>query len=566
MRKGIGELLVRESLINIDQLEKARQDQKVNGGRLMSALVRQGYVDEESLVEFLGQQHSLPTIELQNFEISQEVIDLIPQRLCIRHGVIPVQKVDRTLVVAFSDPSNVHIKDDLALVSRCKIEAVIARESSIIKSIEKYYESSGMGDKMGEAVQQMEMEQKSAASVEIEPAADAAPDDPIVQFVDVMLSEAIKNKASDIHIEVYEKSFRIRFRIDGILQNRIKPPQGAAAAIVSRIKIMCKMNIAEKRLPQDGALKVKLKHGEAVDFRVSCLPTLFGEKVVLRVLDKSNLQNDLTELGFEDDELELFKNAVNLPQGMVLITGPTGSGKTTTIYSALKERNNAETNISTAENPVEFNIEGINQVQINPEIGFEFATALKSFLRQDPDVIMLGEIRDYDAGSIAYKAAATGHLVVSTLHTNDAAATITRLLNMNIPSYIIADSTSLVVAQRLVKTNCKYCSEDHKVKDEVLLAAGVAKEQLPEYKNLKKGLGCINCNDSGYAGRSAIFEVMNITTEIKEAIYKESSPLEIKRAAIRSGMRTLRQSALLKLKNGLTTVTQVLNTTVGDDE
>lgn len=564
-KKGIGELLVRENLINIDQLEAARKEQKEHGGRLMTALVRMGFVREKDLAEFLGRQHNLPFIELGSFEIDPKAVELVPRQLCEKHHIIPLQKADRTLVVAFADPTNMHVKDDIGLLTRCKIEMVVASETAIMSAIEKYYGSSSQLNNIMTEIEDSEEAYNTQQNIEVVDQ-DGAGSDPIVKFVNAMLAEAIKLRASDIHMEPYEKRFRIRFRIDGSLVEKTQPPPGAAAAIVSRLKIISKMDITERRRPQDSRLKVRLKNGMEVDFRVNCLPTLFGEKVVMRMLDKSNLQVDMTRLGFEETELEMFKKAISQPQGMVLITGPTGSGKTTTIYSALAELNQPDVNISTAEDPVEYNVDGINQVQVNAEIGFGFPEALRAFLRQDPEVIMVGEIRDYDTGAIAYKAASTGHMVVSTLHTNDAASTVTRLVDMGIPAYIVAEATTLVVAQRLIKRVCPSCIIEHRVPPEVLIELGVKPDEVDQYKDLRRGEGCNECNGTGLKGRMAIFEVMKMTNAVKEAIFKGASPLELKKHAIaHDNMKTLRQSALLKLKRGMTSIEEVLNSSVGDD-
>lgn len=570
-RKGIGELLVRENLIDINQLEKARTEQKQSGRRLTSALVTLGFVKERELSEFLGRQYSLPTIDLNNFEIDPEAIKLVSVVVCKKHGVIPIQKAGKSLVVAFADPSNLFIKDDLSLITRCKIEVVVASEGAIALAIEKYYGESQQA-KMETLVTQMEnsvdnvVEDTSNVAIIDSDERGTAEQGPIINFVNAVLAESIKTRASDIHIETYEKRFRIRFRIDGSLVERLQPPQGSAGAIISRLKIMSKMDIAERRRPQDGRLKVKLRDGKEVDFRVNCLPTLFGEKVVLRLLDKSNLQVDMRKLGIEDDQLTTILECLALPQGMVLITGPTGSGKTTTVYSALAELNKPDTNISTAEDPVEFNLDGINQVQINADIGFGFPEALRAFLRQDPEIIMVGEIRDLETAAIAYKAASTGHLVVSTLHTNDATSTINRLVSMGIPNYLVAEGTSLVVAQRLIKKICSQCIRDHKVPPEVLLDLGVPEAEIPEYNNLKKGEGCPACNGTGLSGRLAVYEVLSVTSSVKDSIFRNESALEMKRTAVKtSGMITLRMSALRKLKKGQTTVEEVLGATVADD-
>ncbi len=568
-KQGLGELLVRENMIGIDQLDQARKEQKQHGGRLTTALVRMGYVKESDLAEFLGRQYNIAFIDLTHFEIDPEAIKLVSKQVCEKHMIIPVTKADKTIVVAFADPSNIYVKDDLALLTRCKVEMVVASEASIVSAIEKYYggsqaEFSSVMSEMEEA--EGAFTSANASQAEILDQENAVDEGPIVKFVNLMLAEAIKLKASDIHIEPYEKRFRVRFRVDGTLQEKTQPPPGAAGAIVSRIKILSKLDISERRKPQDGRLKVRMKNGKEVDFRVSVLPMIFGEKIVMRILDKSNLQVDMTKLGMEEDQLDVFKKAIYQPQGMVLITGPTGSGKTTTIYSALAELNTTTRNISTAEDPVEFNLDGINQVQVNADIGFGFPETLRSFLRQDPEIIMVGEIRDLITAEIAYKAASTGHLVVSTLHTNDAASTVTRLIDMGVAAFMVAEATTLVVAQRLIRRVCEKCAIDARVPEETLIELGVPESEVSQYKNLKRGEGCEVCKGTGTKGRAAIFEVMHMTSAVKEAIYRSASPLELKRYAIeKDGMISLRMSALKKLKAGLTSVEEVLNSSVGDD-
>ncbi|MCB0407479.1 MAG: type IV-A pilus assembly ATPase PilB [Bdellovibrionales bacterium] len=568
-RKGLGELLVKENLIEITQLDEARKEQQKNGGRLTSALIRLGYVKDSELAEFLGNQYNVQTIDLGNFEIDREAIKLVSKQVCEKHSIIPVSKAGKSLVVAFSDLSNmIYIKDDLAILTRHKIEVVVASEVAIQNAIDRYYSS---GSKFDTIMSDLEDSEESfvvnsTASAEVVDQETDGDEGPIVKFVNMMLAEAIKSRTSDIHVEPYEKRFRIRFRIDGRLVEKVQPPPGAANAIVSRLKILSKMDISERRKPQDGRLKVKLKSGKEVDFRVNCTPVIFGEKVVLRLLDKSNLQVDLTKLGLEQSQMQVFKDALNAPQGMILITGPTGSGKTTTIYSGLAELNDSQTNVSTAEDPVEFNLDGINQVQVQPNIGFTFADALRAFLRQDPEVIMVGEIRDLETAEVAYKAASTGHLVVSTLHTNDASATVARLVDMGIEPYMVGESTSLILAQRLIRRVCKSCMTEHKVPNEVLLNLGVKESDLPLFNNIKKGEGCEACMGTGTAGRVAIFEVMPFNAKVREAIIKGATPLELKRQAVNeAGMITLRQSALIKLREGLTTIEEVLNGSVKDD-
>lgn len=568
-RKALGELLLKENLIDMSQLEQARRDQKNNGGRLTSALVRLGFVKESQLSDFIAKQYGLPTVDLFSFEVDPEAVKLVPRQVCAKHMVIPVSKAGKSLVVAFADPSNIYVKDDLSLLTRCKIEVVVASELAIQAAIEKHYgvSSSNIENLVSEIEEADDMFAGNAVMSDAEVVDDeiAADEGPIVKFVNAMLTDAIRIRASDIHIEPYEKRFRIRFRVDGSLIEKTQPPANAASAIVSRLKILSKMDIGERRKPQDGRMKVRLKTGKEVDFRVSSIPTLFGEKMVLRLLDKSGLQVDLTKLGMETEQLEQFRAALHSPQGMLLVTGPTGSGKTTTIYSGLAEVNKSDINVSTAEDPIEFNLEGINQVQVNPQIGFTFADALRAFLRQDPEVIMVGEIRDLETAQVAYQAASTGHLVVSTLHTNDAASTVSRLVEMGMEPYIVSESTSLVVAQRLLRRNCSRCTAEHKVSDEVLTKLGVLPGDLAQYKNLKKGEGCEECGGTGLKGRMAVFEFLRMNAKLKDIMQKTSSPLDLKRAAIAGGMRSLRQSALLKLKSGLTTVEEVLGNTVGDD-
>jgi type IV pilus assembly protein PilB len=566
-KKSLAELLVSNNLLDLEQLEQARRDQKANGGRLTTAVLRLGFMKEAQLTEFMGKIYGLPTIELATFDVDPEAVKMLNRQICEKHFVMPISKAGKSLVVAFADPSNIYVKDDLALITRSKIEVVITSESGIMSAIDRYY--GGGSSKIENIVSQMEdmgnaFGQDGLADAEVIDQEGGGEDFPIVRFVNAMLTEAIKTRASDIHIEPYEKRFRIRFRIDGSLVEKTRPPQNAAAAIVSRIKILSKLDIGERRKPQDGRMKVKMRNGTDVDFRVSCLPTIFGEKIVLRLLDKSNLQVDMTKLGFERDDFEKFLEAIHQPQGMVLITGPTGSGKTTTIYSALNELNKPDVNVSTAEDPVEYNLDGINQVQVQPQIGFTFAEALRSFLRQDPEVVMVGEIRDLETAEVAFKAASTGHLVVSTLHTNDAASTIARLVEIGVEPYIVAESTTIVIAQRLLRKICTECSAEIKVAPEILLKLGVQEAQIQEYAHLRKGEGCEKCNGTGLKGRVAIFEAMTMTTGVKEAIYKGGSPLDIKRQGIADGMRTLRQAALMKLKSGITTIEEVLNTTVSD--
>ncbi len=567
-RKTLAELLVSSNLLDLEKLEQVRRDQKAHGGRMISAIVRLGLLKDHQLVDFLAKQYGLPSIDLSNFEVDPDALKMLTRPVCEKHGVLPVSKAGKTLVVAFSDPSNIYIKDDLALLTRCKIEVVVAAENAVHAAIDKYF--GGGNTAIDNIVSEIEESAEAmpanapGSNVEVIDNVGDSSEFPIVKFVNAMLAEAIKAKASDIHIEPYEKRFRIRFRIDGSLVEKTQPPANAAAAIISRVKILSKLDIGERRKPQDGRMKVRMRNGREIDFRVNSLPTIFGEKIVLRLLDKSNLQVDMTKLGFETSDYEIFLDAIRQPQGMILLTGPTGSGKTTTIYSALNELNKSDVNVSTAEDPVEYNLDGINQVQVQPNIGFTFADALRAFLRQDPEVIMVGEIRDLETAEVAYKAASTGHLVVSTLHTNDAASTVSRLVEMGVAPYIVAEATTIVVAQRLLRSICPKCVVDHKVPDDVLLEIGVRPDELDLFRKLKKGEGCENCGGTGMRGRMAIFELLKMSTPLKEAIYAKASPIDLKREAMRGGMKTLRQAALVKLRLGLTIVEEVINTTVAD--
>ncbi len=559
----IGEILVKQGLLKPDQLSSAIEEQKKSGQKLTSTIVQLGFLKENQILRALEKHYAVPGVDVNSFEIDQSLTPLVPKEVCEKYTLIPLQKAGATLVVAFSDPSNIMVKEDLRFISRHRIQAVVGTEMSISSAIEKYY-GGNISTKSLSAASGMEDEFAAAASTAEIIDQEGGPDDaPIVKFVNSILADAIKKRVSDIHFEPYEKRYRVRFRMDGNLIEATAPPPGTAAAIASRLKIMSKLDIAEKRRPQDGRLKVRTTKGKEMDFRVSVLPTLWGEKVVLRLLDKSNLQLDMTKLGFEEDDLKIFKNNVHLPQGMVLITGPTGSGKTNTIYSALAELNQPDVNISTAEDPVEFNLEGINQVQMNPDIDLTFSSALKSFLRQDPDIVLVGEIRDIDTAEIAFKAASTGHLVVSTLHTNDAPSTVIRLTEMGVAPYIITSTVNLIVAQRLVGKICEACKIPVEVPAQTLLNLGVVPAEVDEYK-VFKGRGCANCNNTGIKGRTAIFELMSMSEKIKEAILKGASTGQLRYLAREQGMRTLRRSALLKLKRGLTTIEEVLNASVKD--
>ena len=565
MNERIGELLVKENLLSADQLAKAREDARTKGGRLGAQITELGYLDENELTDFVAKQYGVPSIDLDEFEIDQAVIQLIPEEVAVKHTVIPVNRAGSTLILATSDPSNIFALDDIKFLTGYSIQAVVASEEAIKRGIEKYYDQSlaleeVMGDFDDSDIDLVHEDE----DFDVSEAAKASEDAPVVKLVNLVLTDAVKKMASDIHVEPYEKSFRVRYRIDGVLYEVMKPPMKLKNAITSRIKIMAEMDIAERRLPQDGRIKLKMGRGKEMDFRVSCLPTLFGEKIVMRLLDKSTLQLDMTKLGFEEDLLALFKDAIYQPYGMVLVTGPTGSGKTTTLYSALSELNRTSENVSTAEDPVEFNLPGINQVQMHEEIGLNFAATLRSFLRQDPDIIMVGEIRDFETAEIAVKAALTGHMVLSTLHTNDAPSTINRLLNMGIEPFLVASSVNCIVAQRLARRICQECKEpDTDVTAEALVKAGMAEDRAKNVASLH-GNGCRSCSDTGFKGRVALYEVMPLKEELKEFVLNGASSLELKREAIRLGMQTLRQSALNKLSEGVTTLSEVLRVSAAD--
>jgi type IV pilus assembly protein PilB len=566
MSARLGELLVKEKLITSEQLQKALEEQKRSGGRLGYNLTKLGFISETDLTNFLSRQYGVPSINLSEFEIDPTVIKLIPEDVVQKYQVMPINRAGSTLIVAMSDPSNIFAVDDIKFLTGYNVEVVVASEGAIKGAVDKHY------DQGAQALQEV-MQGFDDAGIEIARDEDevnvsdlekGAEDAPVVKLVNLILTDAVKRRASDIHVEPYEKEFRVRFRIDGVMQEVMKPPMKLRNAIVSRLKVMASLDIAERRLPQDGRIKLKMGKGKEMDFRVSVLPTLFGEKVVMRLLDKSNLQLDMTKLGFEEKALKDFKEAIHKPFGMVLVTGPTGSGKTTTLYSALSELNKISENIITAEDPVEFNLMGINQTQMHEDIGLNFAAALRCFLRQDPDIIMVGEIRDFETAEIGVKAALTGHLVLSTLHTNDAPGTVNRLLNMGIEPFLVASAVNLILAQRLARKVCKDCAQPIDIPAQVLIDVGVPTEEVQDYRP-KKGKGCPTCNGSGYKGRIALYEVMPLWEPIKEIILNGGSAAEIKREAMRLGMKTLRMSALTKLKEGVTTVEEVLRCTMADN-
>ncbi|MCB9026988.1 MAG: Flp pilus assembly complex ATPase component TadA [Bdellovibrionaceae bacterium] len=567
--QNITQLMIEQKLISAEDLQVAKESQKKEGGSLTSNLVKVGAISDNEMTSFLARAHGLPIIDLSTFEIAPEVISLVNVNICKKLKVIPTSKFGNRLVVAFANPDNYFAIEDLSHITRCKIEVVVASKDAIDQAIEKYY--SVPGEKQSNVANVMQQfEEADPTQSTIDPSAIVAGQvdaEPIINFVNQILTDAIQRKVSDIHIEPFEKKFRIRYRRDGTLYEAVSPPKDASGAIISRVKIISKMDISERRKPQDGRLRVVRPGQEPVDFRVSSIPTMFGESIVMRLLDKSNLNADLDNLGFEARQFKFFKQAIHLPQGMVLVTGPTGSGKTTTLYSAVQELNIPDRKILTAENPIEFNLEGIVQTQIHHEIGYDFSQALRAFLRQDPEVIMVGEIRDLETAEIAYKAASTGHLVLSTLHTNDAASTITRLLDMGLPAFIVAESTSLIVAQRLLKKNCEKCKQVVKVEDHILKDLGVPEEKLSEFQEIQKGEGCDQCGGTGLRGRIPIFETLRVTSGVKESIYAGKSPLHIKKTAIaEDDFITLRRSALIRLQQGVVSIEQVIAGTVSDND
>src|SRR3954466_6272998 len=592
MAVRIGELLLKEKLITPEQLQQALTQQKSNGGKLGYNLVKMGFVQDEQITALLSKQYGVPAINLAQFKIDPSIVKLVPTETARKYQIIPLSRSGSTLTIAMTDPTNVFAMDDIKFMTGYTVEPVVGSEVAITDAIEKYYPSGkagaagGKGGKPGDkpatgstlemasrGLEELQASLGGADDVEVleelqeisaEALARQGEDAPVVRLVNVVLMSAIQKGASDIHIEPYEKELRVRYRIDGILYNIMAPPMKYRDAIVSRVKIMSKLDIAEKRLPQDGRIKIRYnEQGEPkeIDFRVSVLPTLFGEKIVLRLLDKDKLMLDMTKLGFEPESLTKFEEAIARPWGMVLVTGPTGSGKTNTLYSSIAKINTPETNIMTAEDPVEFNLAGINQVQVKENIGLNFAAALRSFLRQDPNIILVGEIRDFETAEIAGKAALTGHLVLSTLHTNDAPSTINRLMNMGIEPFLVASAVHLICAQRLVRRICSNCKEPYPQAPEALMSAGFTEEDAGAVTPMK-GAGCDKCNTTGYKGRVGLYEVMEIAEELRELILVGASGLELRRKAIDEGMITLRGSGLRKVKEGVTTIEEVVRETV----
>jgi type IV pilus assembly protein PilB len=563
----LGELLVGNNMITKEQLAHALAEQKAAGGqpRLGSILIRDSLLTEAELTSFLSKQYGVPTINLAEYDVDPAIVKIIPVDIAQKYQIVPVNRAGSTLIIAMSDPSNIFAIDDIKFMTGYNVEVVVVAESSIKTAIDKLYDQSAS---LADVMSGLEMEDFEVIGdeeeVDVGSLERATEDAPVVKLVNLILTDAIKRKASDIHIEPYERFFRVRYRIDGVLYEVMKPPMKLKNAITSRIKIMSELDIAERRLPQDGRIKIKLGGGKDMDFRVSVLPTLFGEKIVMRLLDKSNLQLDMTKLGYEPDALAHFQKEIHKPFGMVLVTGPTGSGKTVSLYSALSELNKITENICTAEDPVEFNFAGINQVQMHEDIGLNFAAALRSFLRQDPDIIMIGEIRDFETAEIGVKAALTGHLVLSTLHTNDAPSTINRLLNMGIEPFLVASAVNLITAQRLARRVCAECKEVEEIPVQALITAGVPAEQAQGIV-CYRGAGCPKCNGTGYKGRVGFYQVMPMLDPIRELILNGANTAEIKRESMRLGVKTMRQSGLTKLMEGVTSFEEVLRVTVADD-
>jgi type IV pilus assembly protein PilB len=596
----IGDLLLREGLITQDQLNKALQEQRHNGTRVGYNLVKLGFVKETDLTRMLARQHKMPAVDLTKFQVDARIAKLIPGELALKHNVLPLKRDGRTLTVAMSDPATMSVLDDIKFITRLDIFPVIAGEFTLRNAIEKFYSSgeAQMENLLAEIDDDDDIEILESEAENNDATGGALVDEaPVVKLINAILTDALRKGASDIHFECFEKELRVRYRIDGALQEIMKPPIKMRPALISRFKIMANLNIAERRVPQDGRIKLKIGN-KVIDFRVSTLPTLFGEKVVLRILDKGNLSLDLSTFGIEPRAERELMEAISNPYGMVLVTGPTGSGKTTTLYSALSKINNIDVNIMTAEDPVEYNLFGINQVLVRNEIGMTFAAALKAFLRQDPNIIMLGEIRDLETGGIAIKAALTGHLVLSTLHTNSAPETVTRLLDMGLEPFNVASALNLVLAQRLVRRVCKNCGEAYKMDSAEASAAkvsggvtlrdmkftdmalndaktratdaakpfmeGISLDTKIQDLPVFRGKGCEQCEGTGLRGRQGLYEVMNMTPRVRKLIMQSAGAAEIQKAAIEEGMLTLRMDGWLKVLKGITPLDQVVRETAAD--
>ena len=583
MAVRLGELLLKEKRITVEQLQEALNHQRQHGGKLGFNLITLGFVKDQEITALLSKQYGVPSIALAAFEIDPAVLKLVPAETAQKYQIVPLSRAGATLTIAMTDPTNVFAMDDIRFMTGYNVEPVVASEIAVVEAIQKYYgkaAGSGSGAGVGPA-SALEVASKALDNMPTLPDADVevleeleeisaetlakqGEEAPIIKLINVLLMSAIQKGASDIHVEPYEKELRVRYRVDGILYNIMSPPMKFRDAMTSRIKIMAKLDISEKRLPQDGRIKIRFQDNGSpkdIDFRVSCLPTLFGEKIVMRLLDKDKLMLDMTRLGFESESLVKFEAAIQRPWGMVLVTGPTGSGKTNTLYSSISRINTPETNIMTAEDPVEFNLMGVNQVQVRESIGLTFAAALRSFLRQDPNIILVGEIRDFETAEIAVKAALTGHLVLSTLHTNDAPSTVNRLMNMGIEPFLVASSLNLVCAQRLVRRICKHCVEAHPTPAAALAQAGFSPDEAKTVVP-NRGKGCEKCNNTGFKGRVGLYEVMEVTEDVRELILVGASALELRRKAVEEGMITLRQSGLRKVKEGVTTIDEVVRETV----
>jgi type IV pilus assembly protein PilB len=561
----IGEQLIHEGLVSREQLSKALEDARANNTRVGFSLVKLGFLGEQDLVRALARQHRIPAVDLERVKLDPKILKLIPTDIALKHQVLPLRRVGRTLTVAMANPTDLGVLDDLKFVTRLDIEPVIAGDFSLRKIIEKEYEG-GADERINDLLKQIESEdievvddhEEEISVTALQAAVDEAP---VVKLINGILTDAVNRGASDIHFECYEKDIRVRYRVDGVLAEIMRPPIKMKAALISRFKILSDLNIAERRVPQDGRIKLRVGR-RVIDFRVSTLPTLFGEKIVLRILDKSNLTLDLEKFGMEEKAEKDFMRAIMNPYGMVLVTGPTGSGKTTTLYSALNKINTPEVNIMTAEDPVEYNLHGINQVLVRTEIGMTFAAALKAFLRQDPNIIMVGEIRDLETGSIAIKAALTGHLVLSTLHTNDAPSTITRMVDMGIEAFNVASAVNLITAQRLVRRICGNCKEPVTYPQEYLDAAELTAEDV-EGIVFYRGAGCDTCGGSGYKGRQGLYEVMAMSPTLRRMVLQGASTADLQRQAIEEGMLTLRMDGMVKIRRGVTTLEEVIKETAG---
>jgi type IV pilus assembly protein PilB len=561
----IGEQLIHEGLVSREQLSKALEDARANGNRVGFSLVKLGFLGEQDLVRALARQHRIPAVDLERVKLDPKILKLVPTEIAVKHQVLPLRRVGRTLTVAMANPTDLGVLDDLKFVTRLDIEPVIAGDFSLRKIIEKEYEA-GDENKINDLLKQIEADDievmdETEEEISVTALQAAVDEAPVVKLINGILTDAVHRGASDIHFECYEKDIRVRYRIDGVLMEIMRPPIKMKAALISRFKILSDLNIAERRVPQDGRIKLRVGR-RVIDFRVSTLPTLFGEKIVLRILDKGNLTLDLEKFGMEQKAERDFMRAILNPYGMVLVTGPTGSGKTTTLYSALSRINTHEVNIMTAEDPVEYNLHGINQVQVRTEIGMTFAAALKAFLRQDPNIIMVGEIRDLETGSIAIKAALTGHLVLSTLHTNDAPSTITRMVDMGIEAFNVASAVNLITAQRLLRRICSNCKEPTTYPSEYIRASGLTEEDL-DGTVFYKGAGCDTCNGSGYKGRQGLYEVMAMSPTLRRMVLQGASAAELQRQAVEEGMLTLRMDGMLKVRRGITTLEEVIKETAG---